>query len=771
MGDTKRDRLPRGNGPMSLARSSLPFDIVQAKLHVPEIRPDTVHRTALVNRFRVARSRQLMTVCGGAGYGKTTLLAQWATRDGRPFAWVSIDERDNDAIVLLRHVAAALDTIAPLDPSVLAALRSRRRSIWSVVLPRLTAAVAALDTPAVIVLDNASRLSSKESLEAVTSLAEHVPAGSTLVLAGRTPPRIPLAAMRSEGTLVELGPSLLAFDRRETQLFAQRAGVTLSDEQLHELHERTEGWPAGLSLFLRAARDDVLAEGDMSKLGGDDRYLADYFRSECLSELAPDIRAFLRRVSVLGSMSGALCDAVVERADSARRLETLATANMFVVPLDRRGEWYRLHRLFRDLLFRELKLREPRRIPALNRRAADWHESQHAPETAVEHALAAGDVDHAASLLASCAVPAYESGRLATVERWLGAFAASTRVQQHPRVATVGAWVHALRGRQLEAESWLGAAERAATPEDLPMISLVRAALCRDGVEQMVADAEEAVAALPADSDWRPVALLLEGASYALAGDNERADEALAEAANEAQRRAAGATQVAAMSERALVAAASADDQAAEVLALAAHELTAGREGEGAATDALELAVATRALLRRARWEEAQVELTSLRRVMSTLPLGLPWLAAQTLLELARAEMTLRDPESAQRALVEVGKIFRRRPHLGVLVTQAKELERDVEAMAASRRRTESALTAAELRLLPFLTTHLSFREIGDQFFVSRNTVKTQAISIYRKLGVSSRSDAIAAALRLGLVESPAAGVHAVSSALDDAVA
>jgi LuxR family transcriptional regulator, maltose regulon positive regulatory protein len=747
------------------------FDIVRAKIELPDVRPDSVHRAALVNRLRVTRSRRLVTVFGPAGYGKTTLLAQWAERDGRPFAWVSVDDRDNDAVVLLRHVAASLARTTSLDPAVFEALRGRRRSIWTMALPRLTHAVASLDTPTVIVLDNASRLSSKESLEAVASLAEHIPTGSALVLGGRSRPRIPLSGLRSEGRLVEIGPDLLAFGRREAQLVLQRAGLELSDAQLGVLLERTEGWPAGLCLVVRAVLDDDLAGSEVTGLGGDDRYLAEFFRSECLSELDSDDQAFLVRASVLDRMSGSLCDAVLGRSDSGRRLEALATANVFLVPLDRHGESYRLHGLFRDMLSRELKLREPRRVSALNRRAAEWHEKQGRPDAAIDYALAAGNLDDAARLVASCALRAFQSGGAATVERWLQAFAVPGRLQHYPSVAAAGALVHALRGRLPDAESWLAIAERGQTRDSRPLISLGRAAICREGVEEMVSDADRAVASLPLESDWRALALLVQGASYALAGDNEGAGEALAAAVDEAQRRKAGAVQIAAMSEQALVAAVSAHDEAADALALEAHELAAGRNQLGAATDALELAVATRALLRRARWEEAQVELTSLKRLVPSLRGAVPWLAVQSLLELARAEITLRDMEGARQALGAVGQILRRRPFLGLLVVQALELEHEVGAMAASYRGAESALTAAELRLLPFLTTHLSFREIGEQFFVSRNTVKTQAISIYRKLGVSSRSQAIAEALRLGLVEAPSAGVQVVSSAQDDAAA
>jgi LuxR family maltose regulon positive regulatory protein len=743
------------------------FDIVRAKIEPPQVRPDSVHRAALINRLRVTRSRRLVAVFGPAGYGKTTLLAQWAERDGRPFAWVSVDERDNDAVVLLRHVAVALGTTTALDPALFEALRGRRRSIWTMALPRLAHAVASLDTPTVIVLDNASRLSSKESLEAVASLAEHVPTGSAIVLAGRSRPQIPLSGLRSEGRLVEVGPDLLAFGRREAQLVVQRAGLELSDAELGVLLQRTEGWPAGLCLVVRAVRDDELADSEVTQLRGDDRYLAEFFRSECISKLDSDDQEFLVRASVLDRMSGSLCDAVLRRSDSARRLEALAAGNVFVVPLDRRGESYRLHGLFRDMLFRELKLREPRRVPALNRRAADWHEKQGMPDAAVDYALAAGNLDDAARLVASCALRAVESGGAATVERWLDAFADPPRLQHYPTVAAAGALVHALRGRLADAERWLAIAERRQTRDSRPLVSLGRAAICRDGVDEMVSDAGRAVGSLPPESDWRPLALLVQGASYALAGDKEGAGEALAAAVDEAQRRKAGAVQIAAMSEQALLA----DEEAADALALEAHELLGGTERLGEATDALELAVATRALLRRARWEEAHVELTSLRRLVPSLGGALPWLAVQSLLELARAEITLRDMAGARQALGATGQILRRRPFLGLLVVQALELEHEVGAMAASQRGPESALTAAELRLLPFLTTHLSFREIGEQFFVSRNTVKTQAISIYRKLGVSSRSQAIAEALRLGLVEAPSAGVQVVSSALDDAAA
>jgi LuxR family maltose regulon positive regulatory protein len=710
-------------------------DAVPAKICAPAPRPGSVSRTALVNRLRVARARPLVVLVAPGGYGKTTLIAQWAERDERPFAWVSIDERDDEPAVLRRHVAAALE-----------------RSIRTSAVTQLTAAMASLEAPSVIVLDDVSRLSSEESLDAVAALVEHVPDGSTLVLAGRTAPKLPLAALRARGLLYEIGPELLALSRREARLLLRTTGIELPDEQIDELLHRTEGWAAGLYLAALALQDGDDEGRGVLELGGDDRYLADYFRAEFLSDLEPERLEFLRRASVLERMSGPLCDAVLERTDSALELEALAEANMLVFPLDRRGESYRFHRLFRDLLRRELRQHEPGRVEELNRRAATWCETHDAPDDAVDYAIAAGDLDRVARLLDSRVLSVGDHGQLATVERWLEAFPDASRREQHPSVAVLGAWVHTLRGRAADAERWLAAAERAATGAEGPLIRLLRAALCRDGVEQMVSDAEAAVAEIPADSGWRPIALLLDGAAHALAGDDEHADTLLADAADEAEGLAATGVRRAAISERAVIAAARADHGLAEALALEARELAAGAETAADATVPLEQAVSGRALLRRGRWDEARVELAAAEQHVPRLTRALPWLAVQTLIELTRAQITLRDADAARAALEEVARILRRRPHLGGLAARARELEREVEAMVHARGAKQSGLTAAELRLLPLLATHLNFREIGERLLVSRNTVKTQAISIYRKLGVSSRSDAIVEASRLGLV-------------------
>jgi LuxR family transcriptional regulator, maltose regulon positive regulatory protein len=739
------------------------FDVVESKLHAPLPRPGVVSRTALVNRLRVTQSFPVATVTAPAGYGKTTLLAQWSARDKRAFAWVSIDERDNDPIVLLRHIAASLHEIEPLDGPVLDALRSPGKSMWTAVVPRLGSALATREHPLVVVLDDAHLLRSRDSTGAVSALVDHIAGTSMLVLAGRVQPRLPIAALRASGRLLEMGVDELALSRREARVLLASAGVDLAEDHVDELVRRTEGWAAGLYLAALSLRDRNGENGSLDRIppfAGDDRYLADYFRDEYLSRLAPEQLTFLRRTSVLEKMSGPLCDRLLEREESAAELASIEKSNLFLVPLDRHREWYRYHHLFHDLLTRELTEREPELVPVLHRRAADWFEENADPESALEHADASGDVDRVARLVASLALPVYYSGRVTTVESWLDRFG-DGQLERYPAVAVIGGWIHALQGQATEAERWLDMATRGGddgmqpdgSKSVRPWIALLRAAMCRDGVEQMLHDAEGALDELPAGSQWRPTGLLLQGAAYLLQGDDARSDAILADAAEAAAFLGATDTRVVAISERSLLASARDEPTVAETLSLRAHALVEEGHLDGYVTRSIELAATARALLRHGRWDQARACLTAARRLTPFLTHALPWFAVQTRLELARTYVALRDAHGARSLLSEARQILRVRPLLGVLSEQTDALQDEVEAMPEVANGNGSGLTGAELRLLPLLATHFSFREIGERLHVSRNTVKTQAISVYRKLGVSNRSDAIDQAARLGLVE------------------
>jgi LuxR family maltose regulon positive regulatory protein len=734
-------------GPAST--SPLPFETPDSKTRVPAAPPGSVSRTALVNRLRAAGTFPLVLVSAPAGYGKTTLLSQWAARDVRPFAWVSVDEGDDDPATLLRLLAAALDRVEPLPESALEPLAAERRFAPAKALQRLAAALGSRRSPFVLVLDGADALT-HHSIAFVETLVGQAPVGSMIVLSGRVAPDLPVAALRARGPLLELGAYELALSRRETEMLLRASGLEPEDAEINALLERTEGWPAGLylaALAARAEREDGEVGGVLS-VSGTDRYIADYFRSEYLSHLDGDRLTFLRRTAVLETMSGPLCDAVLETKRSALELTSIEEANLFLVALDRQRTSFRYHRLFRDLLLQELEDREPEQVPLINQRAADWFDAQGDAESTFVYSHAAGNEEGAAGILGSIAMPVSAAGRVAAVETWLERFD-DDALRRFPAVAVEGARIHALCGRAEQADASLAAAESGAEGETSACIDVVRAAACADGPERMLTRSAAAVAALAPEHPWHPWALVVNGAAHLLVGERHEADEAFAAAAAAADQ---PDIRSLALSERSLLAAGH-DDDLAEALALEARGLIEEGQLDGYATSALDLAATARALLRRGQWDEARRQLTVAMRLAASLTHAIPWLAVQVRLELGHAHVTLRDRSGARVLLDEAKEILALRPALGVLADQLVELEREIDAMPEATDGGSSGLTPAELRLLPLLSTHLSFREIGERLFVSRNTIKTQAISVYRKLGVSSRSDAIARAAELGLVE------------------
>jgi LuxR family maltose regulon positive regulatory protein len=394
----------------------------------------------------------------------------------------------------------------------------------------------------------------------------------------------------------------------------------------------------------------------------------------------------------------------------------------------------------------------------LNARAAEWFEAHDGPESALGYARAAGDTDGAARILSSIALKVHQSGRAATLESWLRPFDDDEQLEQYPAVAINGCRTHAVRGRPEEAERWLEAAERGVASRRKgvasvrPCIAVMRSAMCASGPAQMRTDAVAARSKLRRGATWRPSALLVEGAAAILLGDDAKADSILEEATLEAERHGSNETRVMALGERSVLAGARGDFQEAEGLAVEACELVEDTELKSYSTSALALAASARAMLRHGKWEKARHQLTLAQNLLPSLTSALPWLAIQVRLEVGYACVTMRDRKGAQRMLEEARTILDAKPKLGVLSAGVDALAAEVDDMPADGSSGNSALTAAELRLLPLLSTHLSFREIGERLFVSRNTIKTQAISVYRKLGVSSRSEAIARAGELGLV-------------------
>ena len=760
----RRPRKARAKKPAAKSgRRAAGFEILQSKLEAPKLRDGLIDRSALVSRLCSPGSARVVHISAPAGYGKTTLLAQWAAVDPRPFAWVSLDDRDDDPAAFLTYVAAAADGITPVDPGVFRAAASGADSMWTIALPRLGAALAAIGKPMVLVLDDVHELRHRDCLDALDPIAKHLPEGAQLVLAGRADEGLPLAGLRAAGRLLSLGPAELAFSDAEAEALLASAGVEVTETEASALNERAEGWVAGL--YLAALFSQTAGADELSSFGGDDRFVADYLRAELLAHLKRGEIEFLTGTSILDRMSPALCNEVLQRKDSAKKLAALEQANLFVVPLDHHREWYRYHHLFRDLLRAELDRLEPDSVPALHRRAASWCERNDLPDAAIEHAAAAGDIDEVARLVSQNALPFYRSGRVVTVERWLRRFDDPDLLMRYPSIAGFGAFVSALRGRPEEAGRYGHALEHSQYEGPMPdgsasyrpWAALVRALLCRRGVAEMGADARLVLDELAPSSFWHPITLALLGVSQLFAGEIEQAEEILTEAAEEAVGSGAIYAGVIARSELALLALERKDLEKAEAELAGARAQLDNQPIEEYLAAVIYLAAAARLAIANGQAATARGLLVRATRMRPQLTNAFPWFAVQAGLELARAHLGSGDVEGARTLFREASDVIRRRPELGTL----RDLEKDIQArlarVATLHDGWASTLTAAELRLLPLLTTHLSFREIAERLYVSRNTVKTQAISVYRKLDASSRSEAIQRALELGLVDAPVA--------------
>jgi LuxR family transcriptional regulator, maltose regulon positive regulatory protein len=741
------------------------FDLVVSKLHRPLVRPETTRRSSLIERLARGDARPIVSVVAPAGYGKTTLLSQWAGSSGQSFAWVSVDEGDNDPKVLLRYIAEALDAVEPIDQRVFDALASPASSVPGSVVPRLGAAFASMTAPVVLVLDDVHLLRNSECRAALSVLADHVPGGSRLALAGRARPPLRVARLRAEGKILEIGPRDLSLTREEASSLLGEAGVALGQDEVADLHRRTEGWPAGLYLAALYLREGgPLADAAVS-FGGDDRLVSDYMEAEFLARISRKQREFLIRTAVLERMCGPLCDAVLEVSGSTATLDDLARANLLLVPLDRRGQWYRYHHLFRDMLLAELERQAPEVIPVLRRRAAHWCLGNGLPEAALEYSMTAGDVEGAARLVGQLTVPAYRQGRVTTIERWLGWLEDHGGIGAHPMAAVLASLFSALMGRPVEAERWADAVDRwqygdPARPDDPAAeawAALLRAILCRHGAERMRADADEAVRRFAAGSFTTPAPALMQGTARILCGDPDGGEVSLQDAVSVGEEAdtpddVANAVAVA-LCERALVAMARSEWDQAEALAGQARNALQQAGIEESYVTPLVCALRARTAMNRADAQAARRELLSAQHLRPLLTYALPHLAVQARIELARAHLALADRAGARTLMREIDDLLRRRPGLGTLVPEAGALRARLARERGSSVPGASALTAAELRLLPLLSTHLSFPEIAQQMVLSPHTIKTQANAIYRKLGASSRSQAVSQSRDLGLLE------------------
>ena len=733
------------------------FDLNAAKLLRPLVRPGTISRSWLIERLVGSDSRPIVSVVAPAGYGKTTLLSQWAERNGQAFAWVSVDEGDNDPRVLLTYVAEALDAIEPIGDRVFDALASPVSSVPGSVVPRLGSAFWSMTSPVTLVLDDVHLLRNSECRAALPVLADHVPPGSRLVLAGRTEPPLRIARLRGEGKILEIGPSDMSLSTVEAASLLRAADVVLSAEDAAELYRRTEGWPVGLYLAALYLREGGSLAGAAASFSGDDLFVSEYVESELLARISSSQRAFLTRTAVLERMSGPLCEAVLDQPGAGASLAELARSNLLLVPLDRREQWYRYHHLFRDMLLAELERLEPGLIPVLRRRAASWCQGNGLPEEALEYSIAAGDVEAAASLMQRLFLPVHRQGRSTTLQRWLQWLGDRGGIEGHPLAAVWAGLVAGMSGRPVEAERWADAVDRwqyhdtsrAEDPITEAWAAVMRFTLCRQGVKQMRADADEAADRFAAAGLVTMAVPLGQGVARVLCGDPDDGDAFLEDAIRIGPEGGAPTVLVRALCQRSLLA--MERDQWSQAEAFADQARSVLRRA-GIEKFSLLCAVQARSALHQGD-AAARQELVSVQELRPSLTYAVPHLAIQVRIELIRVYLALADLAGARTLMREVDELLRRRPRMGILVGQAEALRAQLSRQRGGTSPGPSALTAAELRVLPLLATHLTAADMATELFVSVHTVKSQQASLYRKLGASSRSQAVTRARQLGLLE------------------
>lgn len=729
-----------------------------AKFSVPPPQPDTVSRGGLIEAARSSGCR-FVAVTAPAGYGKSTFLAEWAAAEDRHVAWVSLDRFDDDPAVLLTMLAAAYCQAGLASHDLIDDVGGLR--VWAPdrAAPRLAAEFRASPVPFVLMLDDLHVLQSPACHDVLGVVISAIPHGSQLAAASRSEqPHLP--RLRVSGDALELGAGDLAFDAAGARQLLSHAQASVPFEVAAAVTKRTEGWPVGVYLAALIEREH---HGRAATVAGDDRYVADYLYRETLIRQPKAIQRFLRRTAVLGQLSGPLCEAVLGSPAAAIQLRRIEARGLFLTPLDRRRHWYRYHGMFREFLLGELRRIEPDIIRTLHQRAADWYESNGAPVLAVEHLLPTTDWDRTVRLVTKLTRQTYQAGQLSTLQRWYRAIG-DVNIERYPPLAVHACLASVITGDMPGAMRWAAVVDAASfhpVPADGTASfdssrAMLRAFMCAAGPGQMVADATFAVAQESAWSPYRDTALWLLAEADLLTGRTDEALGLFAEASATATPMGNSATILSCEAQLAWLA-----------MDHGEWAQAAGRLGMGLATieerrmDDSVFAIpvfagAARLSVHRGLMNEARRWLISAMRARPSATYLLPYHAVRLRLQLAKVYLAIADLGTVHQLLREIDEITAHRPALGTLIDEVKHFRGVLASSAASKPAGTLPLTPAELRLLPYLQTHLTADRIAERLFLSSHTVKTEIKSIYRKLGVSSRNDAVQRATAAGMLATSA---------------
>ena len=748
--------------PVAVAGDDLGAPLLRTKLVVPRS-PRLVVREGLIAALSEGLSQPLTLVYGPAGSGKTMLVAQWvaSARDERRIAWLWLEADDNDPARFWMYVIEALRSVVPgIGEASLAMLRAPGVNLVEEAFPALINELADVSEQFVLVLDDYHSIEDERIHEGMASLIEHLPTTLRIVMTSRVEPPLRVGTLRARAQLNEIDAGQLRFSVSEAESMLNDVhGLDLTADTVKRLHDRTEGWAAGLYLAVLSMRGREDASSFVASFTGSDRRVVDYLAAEVLGEQPDRELDFLLRTSVLDRFCAALCDAVTDARDSRAMLDRIERANYFLIPLDPGHEWYRYHHLFGELLRHELERREPRRAAELHDRAARWFLDAGMVSEAIGHLTAAGELDAASELIDNHWLAFTNAGQRETVARWMDQLPRGYIVNDG-RLCLVQARTALTVGERAEVLRWVDLATQAPTNNPGDDAALAEElTVVRSAAWQLLGDMRQAeqlaarLAPLDGSSIWHSLAACVLGTSARFFDANDDA-QALFDLALKLGGSRNFIVSMLSLGRLAIIAADRGDwrECSAKLEAAFAVIRANGLEEYWICTSAH--VARGRLFLHNRRPSEARAEL---ERAVGLARRGaglVEWsYALTTLAELLRE---LGDRRGARELVLEARELLLRCPEPGTLaprlVEQAESALRLVVDVSGARPVVIDELTAREQTVLGLLPTGLSAREIADELGISRDTVKTHTKRIYQKLGVSSRPSAVARGRELGLL-------------------
>lgn len=720
-------------------------------------RSGVVSRDDLVKRLIDVPPDQTLVVAAPAGYGKTTTMVLWDEADRRPFAWVGLGPLDDAPVHLLQHIAAAFDDLDPIDATIADALA---RPGADPILDLLPTLIRVIDdrAPCVLVLDDTDHLRSAETLQCLDGLLSTATAGCQVALVGRSTPPLHLARRRMADAVFDLGTPDLVMEPSEAAAIFDHAGLRLGDDQVRALVDRTEGWAGGLHLAALA-----LTRTDDSEMGwvfaDGDRLVADYLMEEVLGNQAEETVAFLERSAVLDRMHAELLDELLDASDSGRRLTELEhSGNLFIVPVQGEAGWYRYHHLFSEFLRVRLRERDPQGAQRLEARASALLMDRGDVDGAIRHAVASGDSDRAADLILCQTLPMINRGQPALLRQWLDLLGPES-ASRSPAAAVAWAYyghttgdVELMKRSLADAEStgWEGPLADGSPSLEVALATL-RSLTGWHGVEGVVRDTQLVRdAGPPPDNPWWGVATQVQGACYSMLGQFDLARDRLMESLETTAQ--APVQEAVARAQLALLALHDDDLTEAERLTSQAVRIVDGGNLQRVLNTIPVFPISALVAARCGRPDDARRMSAAAREMVARADYQAPRIVLLTHLLLAKVALSIGDRPQARASAKDAERVRRREGSATYLNEQLDEFHAQLAHGDDGQAPEIPPITSAEMRVLAYLPTHLSLREIAEALYISRNTVKSHSVAIYRKLGVASRSEAVSEARRAGIL-------------------